>query len=236
MLQTNHLYVHQDHIELITDLSVTFMPGELWCVLGRNGTGKTSLLLSLAGLKPYHKGEIILNNQPLEQCSLQKRAHHIGVLLQTDYLPCTHRVKDAINIANILEKNNIEYVLDLLELKPLYHRTLNQLSGGEQQRVRMAMLLAQDPDILILDEPTNHLDLSFQMTLMAILQRYAQQENKLIIMAMHDIHLAKQFSTHSLILFPDHSHAYGQTTQTLTHKHLEKLYGPHVLKMFLNLD
>ena len=234
--QVRHLTVEIGSAVACRDLSLIFHPGEVWCVLGRNGVGKSTLLSTLAGLRPATAGTILVEEIPLDQISRRKRAQTIGILFQD---------QDPTFPATVLEtaltgrhpwlslfdgegETDVEMalqVLNQLDLDGMEQRELWSLSGGERRRVDLAALFLQQTRVMLLDEPANHLDLHYQVEVLRRLIHNWQQKESIVIMVMHDVNLALRFSDHLLLLYGDGETNHGNATELATEENFSRLYG-----------
>lgn len=217
-------------------LSISMKAGEMWGILGPNGSGKTTLLHSLAGLHPTQAGHIFLNQQLLTNLSKKTIAQSIGILFQ-DYSPAfTQTVWDYCLSARFPHLHYYQrestqdqlitsQALQQMDLHPLKHRPIHELSGGEKRRLAIAALLTQTPAIYLLDEPTNHLDLYYQTKTLAHFYSLAHQGHATIVMALHDINLAQQFCDYIILLFQDGECLFGPKEAVLTPTNLSRLFG-----------
>jgi len=194
---------------LLEGLDWQVRPGEFWCVLGRNGIGKSTLLHAAAGLQPTHAGQWQLLGQPLQGLSPAEMARHRGLLLQQQHDAFSMPVIEAVLAGRFVHHGGWQATaededlslesLERVGLSSLAAADLLQLSGGERQRVGLATLLAQDPDLYLLDEPTSHQDVAAQLQLMTLLCELAAG-GKGVVASCHDINLASRFATHVLLL------------------------------------
>lgn len=210
---------------LINDLSLTCEPTEIWGILGANGIGKTTLLKTIAKLHPFTKGNIIIQGQPLNTLTQKQMAAKVGVLFQETATLFPYTVFETIKMAN--RSNKIDYVNTLLqqfELTHLKNRLINTLSGGEKRRLEMAECLAQNPAIYLLDEPALHLDLKYKMETLNIFEREAKQRQKIILMVLHEIDLARHYCDKVLMLFGEGNTLVGDAKKLLTEENLVKLF------------
>jgi iron complex transport system ATP-binding protein len=183
---------------VLRQLNAEIEPFCLTVILGKNGCGKSTLLKLIAGLLPYRQGEISFSGSNLKKLNLSARAKKIGFLGQkhkavfpftvgqvvltgrAGYVGIVPKKQDALIAGLALEKVNISH---------LKNRFYTEISGGEQQLVMIARLLAQEPEILLLDEPTTHLDFCNQINLLSLLKTLTK--NRLTVVAvLHDPNMA----------------------------------------------
>ena len=233
-LAAHELSITVGERQLIARLDATFEPGQVWAVLGANGSGKTSLLHTLAGVRAPAAGTVSLDARPLGAWPARIRAHHIALLLQ-DYepdFPATvleialsgrHPYRPLLGGDHAQDVMLAQAALAAVGLTAYAARPIATLSGGERRRAEIAAVLAQDTPVCLLDEPVNHLDLSYQL---AILGLYAEraQRGALAIMALHDVNLALRFATHALLLCADGSHRLGPAATTISLASLRDVY------------
>lgn len=220
--------------ELVTQLSVAFSSGEFTAILGRNGSGKTLTLHTLAGLRRPQHGSVEIEGEALEAMKRRSVARKIGLLMQDMEESFTTTALEAVLIGRHphldswqWESTRDEYIareaLARVNMLELASRTTDSLSGGERRRVAIASLLAQSPQVFLLDEPTNHLDPHHQI---AVLELFRQQamDGRTVIATLHDPTLAARFSDRVILLFGDGRWTSGPTSETLTAESLSQLY------------
>jgi len=247
-MTANHiLSCHDLHLAignkvLCENLSLTIKPGETWAVLGLNGAGKTTLLHTLAGIHPPDNGEVLLNNRKISTYSRNEVARQLAVLLQTHQDPFPGKVIEHVLIGRhphlkaLQWESDTDYqiAMDALEtvgLSGFQNRDIQNLSGGEYQRMLVAMVLVQQPSIYLLDEPVNHLDWQHQHQLMATLCSLTQETGCSLMMALHDVNLAARYCSHTLMIFDNGQVKTGQTSDLLTTESLSELYHTHVVQI-----
>jgi iron complex transport system ATP-binding protein len=205
---------------------VTFdiRPGEFVALMGRNGTGKTTVMDLLAGLRRPDAGEIVLSGRPLEDWPAVERARRIG------HLPQTVRTQSLMTVEQIVMMGRYPHLVrrggsdadreiaeramrdcDCLRFR---HRRLSTLSGGERQRVLLAACIAQEPVLLLLDEPSTFLDVDQQLQSFATL-RALVDHGAACLAVSHDLNLALTFCTRIIVL-ADHTIARDMAVGTAT--------------------
>jgi len=236
ILATNKLNLSIGGKVICRDLSLQVNEYDRWAVLGPNGVGKTTLLHSILGLYAADSGQILIESKPMQELSRRELALKIGILFQQaiNMVPAT--VMETVMLGRHPHVQSIiqdtpediaiaKQMLEALELNQSAERQMDSLSGGESQRVALAMLLAQAPRLLLLDEPSNHLDLAFQMKMMSILSDAITKGQSGMLMATHDINLAARFCNKVLLLMGNGETLQGDIGDVLTADCLSQAYG-----------
>jgi iron complex transport system ATP-binding protein len=216
-------------------LSLSVNAGERWGILGPNGVGKTTLLMTMAGLRTARQGGIRLGDDELATLSRAAIARRVGVVFQQhhDGFPATvletaligrHPHLRAWAMEGADDHARALTALERVDLLHLRHRSVQTLSGGERQRLAFATLLTQAPTVFLLDEPTNHLDLHHQIALLELVLAETGQGHG-AVMAMHDLNLAARYCSHVLLLYPEGDACWGTTAEMLSLTALERLYN-----------
>ena len=217
--------------KLCSNLNLAINAGECWAILGRNGAGKTTLLKSLMGLHQVQEGKIALHGQELRSIPKRELATRMGMLFQSgaETLPATvietvllgrHPHSSSWFLDSSEDRDIAWDALKAFQLDTLAERQLDSLSGGEQQRLALAMLYTQKPEFYLLDEPSNHLDIAFQLRLLEQFLNLIRTDNASFMMATHDINLAARFCDHVLLLLGDGEYLTGKTEEVLTEEYL----------------
>jgi iron complex transport system ATP-binding protein len=219
---------------LCSALSFVVNPGERWVVVGPNGVGKTTLLATLAGLRPPASGTVRIEGRAIREWTPRERALRVGLLPQDtiDAFPDT-ALEIAISgrhphVARWRAESPDDVAaattaLADVDCAGLAQRNVQTLSGGERRRVALAMLLAQDPAIMLLDEPTNHLDVAHEVRVLDLLARRVSTGRRAIVMSIHDLTLAARHASHAL-LFGSEGVRAGPASEMLTAGNLSALY------------
>ncbi|MGE7978265.1 ABC transporter ATP-binding protein [Psychrobacillus sp. NPDC093200] len=180
--------------KVLNNINVEFEPKKTYAIVGKSGSGKTTLLALLSGLDLSQEGEILYNGENIKTIDRDNyRSNKIGVIFQSYNLlinaTAIENIMLSIDISGIKVANKKEYAYSLLQSVGIDKETANRkvlkLSGGEQQRVGIARALSHNPDIIIADEPTGNLDTETEESIMKILTRLSQEENKCVIIVTH---------------------------------------------------
>jgi len=221
---------------LCRDLSLNIEPGRVWGVLGANGSGKSTLVHALAGLGRPDSGEVTLDGAALDTLSAKSRARGVGVLMQHEEAEFHGSALDYALLGRFPhaqgwtswgrdDETSAQTALERAGIGSFAQRQYATLSGGERQRVRIAQLIAQSPRYWLLDEPLQHLDLAHQAQVMALVTRAAREEQRGIIMVLHDLVWPARVCTHALLMYGDGNTAAGAAHDVLTQGNLEALFG-----------
>jgi iron complex transport system ATP-binding protein len=226
---------------LVNDLSLHFARRELVAILGCNGSGKTLTLHTLAGLRPPAQGEVHLDGVPFERLGRRAVALRLGLLAQDleDAFVTTalemvligrHPHLSLWQWETTADERIAREALRAVDLADFADRRTDTLSGGEQRRVAVAALLAQQPGIFLLDEPTNHLDPRHQLRVLGLFRGLADQGST-VITTLHDPTLAARFADRVVLLFGDGRWRAGPVREVLTAESLSALYNSPMLEI-----
>ena len=239
MLEIEGLDVNIGATPILRGVGIEVPSGTMFGLIGRNGAGKTTLLHTLAGLREADQGAIEVADKPLAQWGKGELACLIGLLQQDhlDALPATvmetallgrHPHAQGRFFDSGEDRKLAEQALATLGILNLADRQLVSLSGGERQRLALAMLLAQQPTLLLLDEPSNHLDLGFHSRLVELLRTETAFDDagrpRSALLATHDINLAARLCDHFVLMLSDGETLAGPAKTVLTAEHLSQAY------------
>lgn len=197
----DHIRLAYGSRTLLADACATLAPGTLTALIGRNGTGKSTLLRAVAGLAPAAGGRIELCGRPLDQLTPRQRAETVAFVttdkVRIANLPCEDVVAlgrapytNWIGRMQETDRAVVERALALVGMEAFARKTMDRMSDGECQRVMIARALAQDTPVMLLDEPTAFLDLPNRYELALLLRRLAHDEGKCILFSTHDLDVA----------------------------------------------
>ena len=236
MLDVKSLSSGYNGIDVIKDISFSAQRGEILAVIGPNGCGKTTLLKTLARLLPY-KGAVTLEDREISDLSRKSLAQKVALLAQTAGIYFPYTVYDTAALgrfaysSSILkglsadDREIIRGILEKLELWDIKDSLINELSGGQLQRVFLARAMVQNPDLILLDEPTNHLDLKHQIELLEYLSLWAKENNRTVIAVLHDLNMARRFAGRAFLLSRGFLVSSGMCDSVLSGEILKETYG-----------
>jgi|TARA_B110000879_G_scaffold66409_1_gene93061 iron complex transport system ATP-binding protein len=238
-LKIQSLSLHIEGKTLCRDLNVQVGENERWGLLGKNGAGKTTLLHALIGQRRADQGSIELDGISVYDIKQRELASKVGILFQQgiEALPATvfetvllgrHPHTQSLLWDDPKDIEIAESALAAFDLGQLKERAVESLSGGELQRLALAMLLAQTPQLFLLDEPSNHLDVAFQVKLLSVLTNKVAETSASLIMATHDINLALRFCEKIILLLEDGESLVGSINDVLTENNLSQAYGCNI--------
>ena len=236
LLQAIDLQLGYDDCCIVENLSTEIPESKITAIVGANGSGKTTVLKAFARiLKPF-AGAVYLDGEAIHTMATRRLAQILSILPQTATAPDGLTVYELVSYGRFPHRRQflrlspedqrmIDWALEVVELTELSNRPLDTLSGGQQQRVWIAMTLAQGARFLLLDEPTSHLDLCHQLEVMELLVRLNVNENKTIVMVLHDLNLAARFAHHMIALKDGEIVATGTPNDVMNTTTLHEVFG-----------
>ena len=234
----------KDSPAVFENISFSIEKGDVLCVLGPNGTGKTTLIKCINGLHKVNEGEVYLNGANIQNLSFRDISRTVGYIPQGHVPSFPFTVFDVVlmgrspyvNITSSPKEKDREIAMNALEtlgIEDLKDKSYTNLSGGERQLVFLARVLAQEPDLLILDEPTNHLDFGNQIKLLEIIEQLSKL-GLAVIMSSHYPDHAFLAASKVAIMKDKGFIDFGTPEDVLSEENLKKAYGIDVKLMELD--
>ncbi len=232
MLTTQDLGCALGKYPILSGVGLEVPEGEMMALVGPNGTGKSTLLRTLAGLLPIPSGRVLVAGRDLVKLSPLERARILAMVGQQEETPADLRVAEVVALGLLphrppwsgggrKERNAVAEALEQVSMTAYANRGFHQLSGGEQRRVLLARGLAQRTELLLLDEPTNHLDIRHQHALL----RMVRGLGRTAIAAIHDLDLAATYFDHIVVLNDGGVAADGKPSEVLTPELVGDVFG-----------
>ncbi len=221
---------------VVTHLCLQVHPGEVLALIGPNGVGKSTLLRAMARLLRPTRGQVLLADRDLWSTTSQDIARRLAFAPQGGGMAWPATVEQMVALGRaphrgwllpltVQDRQAVERALERMGLNDLRERIVTELSGGEQQRVMLARVLAQEPQVLLLDEPTSHLDLKYQAEVLDLLRRLAHREGLAVIVSLHDLNMAALYTDRLALLCQGRLLAVGSPAEVLTAERLAQTYG-----------
>ncbi|MFA5478027.1 MAG: ATP-binding cassette domain-containing protein [Bacteroidales bacterium] len=205
MIEVRNVYQAYGKHNVLTNVNMIIQEHKITGLIGPNGAGKSTLLGVISRLLALKTGEILIHGKNIKEMSNIEIAKIISVLRQNNNLAIKITVKELVTFGrfphskgriNDADEKAIEEAIRFMELDAISSKFIDELSGGQLQRVYIAMILAQDTPYIFLDEPLNNLDIKHTVDFMKNLQRLVKEKNKTIVIVMHDINVASAFCDH----------------------------------------
>lgn len=231
----NISYGYRKEKLILDSISFSVNQGEKIALLGLNGSGKSTLLKIISGILQPNDGDVILNHQYLKEMQPRLRGQTVTFLSQSLSVLFSYTVEDFIKMGRypwqktfMLHQNDIlkvRTVMSDLELMELKDREYSTLSGGEQQRVRLARCLVQDSPLILLDEPLTHLDIKQKESFMNLICQSKHVENKAILCVLHDLSKIESYFDRVLILSDSHLVFDGPAKEAINPERVKNIFG-----------
>jgi len=236
ILSVSDVHFSYNSRPVLDDVTFHLEKGHILCILGVNGAGKSTLLKCLNRILKIQRGVVFLNGEDIRCLRGDEIARGIGYVPQR-YGDEPLTVYDAVLLgrkphirwaAGRRDMEIVEDILRLMQLEAFALRPVNQLSGGEAQKVMIARALAQEPEILLLDEPLSNLDLKNQLEVMRLLGQAVRQRGLSAILSVHDLNLALRFADLFLLLKNGRVHTFAGG-EAISPEVIEDVYGVPVI-------
>jgi len=235
MIETKQLQLNYGEKIIIEPLDLILPKGEITVLIGANGCGKSTLLRSIARLLKPKSGSILLNEEDITSLSAKETAKKMAILPQQPMAPEGLTVLQLVKQGRYPYQNwrkqwskedqqIVEQAIDATGLTEFKDYEIENLSGGQRQRAWIAMTLAQQTDIILLDEPTTYLDVTHQIEVLDLLYKLNKDENRTIIMVLHDINLACRYATNIIALVNKRMYAQGKPEDIITVKLIQDVF------------
>jgi iron complex transport system ATP-binding protein len=219
----------------VSNVEFTLKQGQFLCLLGPNGSGKTALLKTLAGILPVRDGSFSINGIDMSCVPARKKATLLAYVPQSHAPVFPFSVKDVVVMGRAgrwgrfgapssTDWDAAEEALSITGMLEFIHRRYSELSGGERQMIMIARALAQGADVLALDEPASSLDFGNQLKMLKLLCRLAQN-GKAVLMTSHHPEHAMRYASHVATIQHHHLKWLGAPQEHLTSERLKEIYN-----------
>lgn len=235
-LEAKQLTLAYDSATIVRNLNLEIPAGKTTVLVGANGCGKSTLLRGLAKLLKPKSGIVYLDGKNIFQLKAKTVAKKLGMLPQSPTAPEGLTVRDLVAMGrypyqswmqqwSTEDEKKVAEALEITTMTDLADRSLDSLSGGQRQQAWIAMVLAQDTDILLLDEPTTFLDLSHQVELLDLLDELQEINGKTIVMILHDLNLSCRYADYLIAIQQGKVYATGTPEQVMTEEMVRDVFN-----------
>ncbi|WP_046216109.1 ABC transporter ATP-binding protein [Paenibacillus wulumuqiensis] len=242
-IEASGICLSRGHFRL-EDIDLSIPKGKLTAIVGPNGSGKSTLLRILVRLLQPDQGQISVHGKSADRYSLREWSHTITMLPQLKESLPQLTVRELVAygrapykkrfqpLQGAEDRDVLEQVMQWTGISMYSERMFHTLSGGEQQRARIAMALAQQTDIVLLDEPTTFLDIAHQFEVMDMLHRINRETGLTIVMVLHDLQQAAAYCDVMIALRQGRLAACGHPLELLTDDFIRDIYGMNATIQF----
>jgi len=235
-LTTTGLNIGYDERLIVKDLNVAIPQGKITALVGANGSGKSTILKTMARLMNPSAGAVLLDGKSIHKQSTREVAKQLAILPQNPTAPDGLTVSELVSYGrfpyqkgfgslNRDDRSIIQWAIESTRMVEFSDRPIDQLSGGQRQRAWIAMALAQQTDILFLDEPTTFLDMAHQLEVLELLQELNATAKRTIVMVVHDLNHASRYANHMVAIKSGTVVGEGSPEEVMTQDILRKVFG-----------
>ncbi|KAF6575933.1 ABC transporter ATP-binding protein [Paenibacillus polymyxa] len=235
-LKTANLDIAYEDRLIVEDLNVEIPQGKITALVGANGSGKSTILKTMARIMNPKGGSVLLDGKSIHKQSTREVAKQLAILPQNPTAPEGLTVTELVSYGRFPyqkgfgsmkaeDRKMVEWAIQVTGMSEFHDRPIDQLSGGQRQRAWIAMALAQDTDILFLDEPTTFLDMAHQLEVLHLLEYLNTSEERTIVMVVHDLNHAARYAQHMIAIKKGKAEAVGTPTEVMSPDVLREVFG-----------
>ncbi|OPH59471.1 iron-dicitrate transporter ATP-binding subunit [Paenibacillus ferrarius] len=221
---------------IVENLNLSIPTGKITALVGANGSGKSTILKSMARIMKPQRGTVLLDGKSIHSQSTKEVAKQLAILPQNPIAPEGLTVAELVGygrfphqraMGSLSKEDNqiIEWAIEVTGLMPFADRPVDQLSGGQRQRAWIAMALAQQTDLLFLDEPTTFLDMAHQLEVLKLLEGLNREQGRTIIMVVHDLNHATRYAQHVVAIQAGKVMREGTPAEVVTSETLREIFN-----------
>lgn len=237
-LHTDELSIGYGERLIVKNLTVSIPDKKITTIIGSNGCGKSTLLKAITRIISHQSGSVLLDGKDISKENTKALAKKMAILPQSPESASGLTVGELVSYGRFpyqsgfgrLSKKDyevIDWALEATGTLEFKYRPVDALSGGQRQRVWIAMALAQETNIIFLDEPTTYLDMAHQLEVLELLQKLNREQERTIIMVLHDLNQAARFADYIIAL---------RNGEIVKAGHCEEIIAPDVLRQVFNID
>jgi iron complex transport system ATP-binding protein len=235
-LRADRIDAGYDRRTVLRALDMDIGQGEIVALVGPNGSGKSTILRTLARVLKPTAGSVLLDGKAISSLSTREVARELAMLPQGPVLANDMTVEELIwmgrsphqglfGVPSKQDRDAVAWAIDETGVDGLRSRSMSTLSGGEKQRVWIAMALAQQPQILLLDEPTTFLDLSHQIEVLDLVRYLNREHGITVVMVLHDLNQAARYAGRIVVVNDGGVYCHGAPHEVLTPATLRSVFA-----------
>lgn len=234
-MEIKHLFFAYGKNLVIKDLNLEIKKNKITTLLGANGCGKSTLFKLLTKVEKPKMGQITLDGKNIKNIDRREFAKKVAIVRQKNQIAGDIKVEELVAYGRNpyigfmqrpgeKDKEKIKEAIEVCGLKKIRREKVNALSGGQVQRVWIAMAIAQDSEILLLDEPTTYLDIKYQLEILKLIRDLNKNLNKTIVMVLHDINQSIKYSDEVVGMYQGQILFKGSPKEVLKEENISKIY------------
>ncbi|WP_020619211.1 ABC transporter ATP-binding protein [Paenibacillus daejeonensis] len=235
-LTTTALNIAYEKRMIVENLNIAIPQGKVTALVGANGSGKSTILKTLARIMSPSSGSVLLDGKSIHKQSTKEVAKQLAILPQNPTAPDGLTVSELVSYGRFPyqkgfgsmsaeDRRVVAWALEATGMSEFADRPVDQLSGGQRQRAWIAMTLTQGTDIIFLDEPTTFLDMAHQLEVLQLLQTLNEKEGRTIVMVVHDLNHASRYADHMIAIKKGTVVGEGSPTKVMTSHILREVFG-----------
>ncbi|MBD2844083.1 ABC transporter ATP-binding protein [Paenibacillus sp. IB182496] len=235
-LTTTGLDIAYEKRKIVEDLNIAIPQGKITALVGSNGSGKSTILKTLARIMSPSSGSVLLDGKSIHKQSTKEVAKQLAILPQNPTSPDGLTVTELVSYGRFPyqkgfgsmskeDRRVVNWALEATAMTEFAERPVDQLSGGQRQRAWIAMTLTQETDIMFLDEPTTFLDMAHQLEVLQLLHKLNGEAGRTIVMVVHDLNHASRYADHMIAIKKGRVAGEGSPTEVMTPDILREVFG-----------
>ena len=239
MLNIENVTLGYGKRDVLKDVNLSVRCGEMLGIIGPNGSGKSTLVKGISRLLAPKKGRVLIDGQDTTHISRSELARLVAVVPQAPNLPDTYTAFEIVLMGRTPHLGLLRFegqhdfdiawrAMEITRTQPLAERRMDEISGGEKQRLTIARALAQESRLILLDEPTAHLDINYQVETLDFIRALCLKQNIAAVTVLHDLNLAAQYCDRLALLSGGRVHREGTPQEVITVQNIKEVYGAEV--------
>lgn len=235
VIEGMNIHVKYGDYLAVKEMDICIDKNEITTIIGPNGSGKSTVLKALTRLLKMNQGTVSFDGKAIHEYGNKELARRIGVLPQRHNAPTDFRVKELVSYGRMPhqkflggmsreDKEIVDWAMKVTEIYDLRNKSIMEISGGESQRVWIATVLAQKPEVLFLDEPTTYLDIMHQLDTMRLVKNLNRETGIGVVMVLHDLSHAMEVSDRIIVIKEGKKYSEGKPEEVITPYMMREVY------------